>query len=168
MNRREEREREWATLYEAHGPSAKRLAFLLMGEDGLADDLVQDAFVRIFSRPRSFHAPASFDAYLRKTIVNLARDRGRRKVVEGAYVSSLRIEYADSNRNLETRDEMWNALRALPSRQRTAIVLRIYEDLSEAETAELMQCSVGAVKSYLSRGLKKLRESIDKGVLNDA
>lgn len=168
MSRRQEREREWATLYEAHGPGAKRLAFLLTGNESVAEDLVQDAFVRIFSRPRSFDLQTSFGSYLRRTIVNLARDRGRRNVVERGYLASLRVEEIAPAHDSEIRDQMWATLQAIPSRQRSAIVLRIYEDLSEAETAELMQCSIGAVKSYLSRGLQRLRDSVDKEVLNDA
>lgn len=163
------RTRNLDELYAAHFGFAKRFAYLLTGDQATAEDVAQDAFVRIFSRLSGLPPPASFPAYLRTTIVNLARDRGRRRERERRFLSSLRTEPSTVSFSVavERRDEMWVALQRLPYRQRAAIVLRYYEDLSEAQTADAMGCSVGTVKSYTSRGLKTLRNQVEE-VLNDA
>ena len=64
--------------------------------------------------------------------------------------------------DIDQRDEIWTALQRLPYRQRVAIILRYHEDLSEIDTAEAMDCSTGSVKSYTSRGLKRLRDQIQE------
>src|SRR5438105_909734 len=81
-----------AGLYELHAPAATRLAYLLVGDRELADDLVQDAFVRLAGRFADLRDRAAFDAYLRKTVVNLARMHFRRRRVERAYLQRARSE----------------------------------------------------------------------------
>ena len=147
-------------LYGRHAPEAARLAYLLTGDRALAEDLVQDAFIRMFARFRDLRNPDSFGAYLRKTIVNLTRSHFRRLKVERAYVSREAGAPPKSPAEFGARDEMWQSLLLLPERQRTAIVLRYYEDLSEAETADAMRCPSGTVKSLVSRGIERLRQEM--------
>jgi RNA polymerase sigma-70 factor (sigma-E family) len=145
-------------LYRAHAPDAARLAYLLTGDRALAEDLVQEAFVRLFGRFRDLRRPEAFPAYLRTTVVNLARSHFRRKKVERNYLElqgrgAARIPGPEPG----SEQEMWDALQRLPQRQRAAIVLRFYEDLTEAQTADVLRCPVGTVKSLVSRGIDRLR-----------
>jgi RNA polymerase sigma-70 factor (sigma-E family) len=147
-------------LYAAHAPGAVRLAYLLTGDRVLAEDLVQEAFVRLFGRFRDLRNPDAFGAYLRTTVVNLARSHFRRAKVERAYVDREGGNPPATPQDAGGRLEMWEALQGLRPRQRAAIVLRYYEDLSEAQTAEVLGCAVGTVKSLVSRGIERLREEL--------
>jgi RNA polymerase sigma-70 factor (sigma-E family) len=152
-------------LYRLHAADGVRLAYLLTGSRALAEDLVQEAFVRLYGRFRDLRDPGAFEWYLRRTIVNLVRSHFRRLRVERAYLESRgreRPPVADPP-DPGTREELWKALQGLPERQRTAIVLRYYEDLSEARTAEVMGCPVGTVKSLVSRGTDRLRQIVPRG-----
>ena len=150
-----------AELYEQHASDAGRLAFLLTGDRELAEDLVQDAFVRLAGRWVHHRDPGGLHAYLRVTVVNLARSHHRRKAVERRYVAreSGRVAVA-SEFDPSNRDVLQRALMSLPLRQRTAIVLRFYEDLDIAQTASVMKCSEGTVKALTSRGTARLRPLI--------
>lgn len=152
-------------LYLRHADEAARLAYLLTGDHALAEDLVQEAFIRLAGRLVHLRDPDAFHAYLRRTVVNLANSHFRRRRVERAYLEREQGgAYAQpgpgSDRSVEERDHLWQALGQLPVRQRAAIVLRFYEDLSESSIAELLRCRPGTVKSLLSRGLEALREQI--------
>jgi RNA polymerase sigma-70 factor (sigma-E family) len=149
----------FAALYSAHAPEALRFAYLLTGEPELAEDLVQDAFIRLAGRLAHLRDPGAFDAYLRRTVVNLANSSFRRKRVEREYLRRSAAEPAAIGDAPDTdrRDELWTDLQRLPARQRAAIVLRIYEDLPEARVAEILGCRPGTVRSLVSRGLAQLR-----------
>jgi RNA polymerase sigma-70 factor (sigma-E family) len=146
-------------LYERHAPDAVRLAYLITGDRELARDVAQDAFVRVAGRFGHRRYPDAFAAYLRRTVVNLCASQFRRRRVERAYVQThgsapqLAVEQPD----VGTRDEIRQALRRLPVRQRTAIVLRYFEDLPEDEVAAAMRCSPSAARSLVSRGMETLR-----------
>lgn len=160
MGRTEER---MAELYAVHAPHAYRLAYLLTGDRHAAADIVQDAFVRLFGRFRDIREPAAFRSYLRSTVVNLSRDRFRKLRSDRerlAREASLRQDRAAPTPDIESRDSMIAAIRALPSRQQAALVLRYYEDLSELETAEVLRCSVSAVKGLVLRATTTLRERL--------
>jgi RNA polymerase sigma-70 factor (sigma-E family) len=152
-------------LYLRHVDGAVRLAYLLTGERALAEDLVQDAFVRLAGRLVHLRDPGAFDAYLRRTVVNLCNSQFRRRKVERAYLQRTR-NAGDAHAapwpegSVEDRQELWRALGRLSGRQRTAIVLRFYEDLPERRIAEILRCRPGTVKSLLSRGLETLRNEI--------
>jgi RNA polymerase sigma-70 factor (sigma-E family) len=153
-------------LYLRHADGAARLAYLLTGDREMAEDLVQDAFVKATGRLIHLREPDAFSAYLRTTIVNLSRSYFRHKRVERLYLERTRTTdgretYSSPWRAVEDKDELWKALGRLTQRQRAAIVLRFYEDLSEVEVAEILQCAPGTVKSLVSRGLDKLRSEID-------
>jgi RNA polymerase sigma-70 factor (sigma-E family) len=149
-------------LYVAYAPDGIRLAFLLTGDQALAEDLVQDAFVRLVGRLRHLREPAAFWTYLRRTIVNLATSHFRHGRVERAYLE--RVAAAPSsvaNVNDDLDETMHRILLGLPQRQRAAIVLRFYEDLSDAQTAAVLGCSPGTVRSLTSRGMQTLREELE-------
>jgi RNA polymerase sigma-70 factor (sigma-E family) len=149
-----------AELYERHAPAAGRLAYLLTGDRGLAEDLVQEAFVRVVGRFRHLRVPDAFEAYLRRTIVNLHTSQLRRRRIERAYLARERGSVRPDppvEPDVGSREELWQALRALPPRQRAAVVLRYYEDLSERETATVLGCSPAAAKSLVARAMETLR-----------
>ena len=149
-------------LYVRHAPEGIRLAFLLTGDRALAEDLVQEAFVRLVGRLRHRREQDAFGAYLRRTIVNLATSHFRRRRVERAYLERLATAPAvQTNPNEELDETMHRALLRLPERQRAAMVLRFYEDLSDVQTAEILRCSPGTVRSLVSRGMKTLRSELE-------
>jgi RNA polymerase sigma-70 factor (sigma-E family) len=148
-------------LYVRHASAAGRLAYLLTGDREVAEDLVHDAFVRLAGRLLRVTTPGGVPAYLRVTVVNLARSYHRRRAVEARFARRAHVEdEASPPADPTDRDELRRALLRLGPRQRTAIVLRFYEDLSEADTAVVMRCSRGTVKSLVSRGLDRLRPLI--------
>ena len=149
-----------ASLYERHAAGAIRLAYLLTGDRALAQDLAQDAFVKLAGRLAHLRDPDAFDAYLRRTVVNLSRSHFRRRRTERAYLAHEaggRRPVSVDPPDVATSEELWQALQRLPARQRAAIVLRIYEDLPEQRVAEILRCAPGTVRSLLSRGLAQLR-----------
>jgi RNA polymerase sigma-70 factor (sigma-E family) len=162
IGRRAERAGGLEELYAQHAPGAVRLAFLLTSDRELARDIAQDAFVKVAGRFRHLRYPDAFDAYLRRTVVNLCTSNFRRAKLEREF---LRREAAAPQRSVEppelgNRDELQRALQRLPIRQRTAIVLRYYEDLPEEEVAIAMRCSVAAARSLISRGMDTLRSIV--------
>jgi RNA polymerase sigma-70 factor (sigma-E family) len=150
-------------LYAAHAGEAIRLAYLLTGDRALAEDLAHEAFVRMFGRFRDLRQPEAFRAYLRTTVVNLSRSHFRRIRVERAFLARAASEPAPAEAEPHERTEMWEALATLTPRQRAAIVLRYYEDLTEAQTADVLRCPVGTVKSLVSRGMERLRGELERG-----
>lgn len=153
-----------AELYVRYAPPAQRLAYLLTGDPSRAEDLVQEAFVRMVGRFAHLRAPDAFDAYLRRTIVNLHTSYLRRLRLERNYVERERKAVGrssvDAAPDLGVREDLWRALLDLPPRQRAALVLRFYEDLSERETAEVLGCSPAAAKALVARGMEALRDRI--------
>lgn len=147
-------------LYEEHAARALRFAYLLCGDAEVAHDLVQDAFVKLLSRPRLLIRPAAFESYLRTTILNLSRSRWRRVALEQRHRFTRAPAKPGVTSSYEERDVVHSALRDLPERQRTAIVLRYFEDLSEQQTAETMNTSVAAVKSLVQRAMATLRRDM--------
>lgn len=149
-------------LYVQHAPDGIRLAFLLTGDRALAEDLVQEAFARLVGRLRHLRDANAFGAYLRRTIVNLSTSHFRHRKVERAYLERIaRGPEAATNTNEELDETMHEALLRLPERQRAALVLRFYEDLSDVQTAEILRCSSGTVRSLVSRGMATLRTELE-------
>jgi RNA polymerase sigma-70 factor (sigma-E family) len=149
-------------LYVRYAPEGIRLGFLLTGDRALSEDLVQEAFARLVGRLRHLRDPGAFGAYLRRTIVNLSTSHFRRRRVERAYLErSAMAPEAETNPNEGLDATMHEALLRLPERQRAAIVLRFYEDLSDVQTAEALRCSPGTVRSLVSRGMKSLRSELE-------
>jgi RNA polymerase sigma-70 factor (sigma-E family) len=147
-------------LYRANAPGALRLAYLLTGNRDAANDLVQEAFVRVAARFRHLRDRNSFEPYLRRTMVNLAKSGFRRASLERRFIARFRDPKPRSTTpEIDTRHDLWQLLLRLPARQRIALVLRFYEDMSELETAEVLGTSARAVNALVSRGLDQLRRS---------
>jgi RNA polymerase sigma factor (sigma-70 family) len=151
-------------LYERHVAGAVRLATLLTGDPSAAEDLAHEGFIRSAGRFRHLRTPASFDAYLKRTVVNLCRQRFRRQRLEHEAVrrASGREPLAHAPYSPEDREVVWSAILRLPFRQRAAIVLRYYEDLSEDQTAAVLRCSARAANSLVSRAMETLRRDLMK------
>lgn len=152
-------------LYLRHAPEVVRLAFLLTRDGATAEDIVQEAFVRVAGRFHHMRSPGAFDAYLRRTVVNLCmthhrRQRTARDYVLRAAAGAGRTEPGAGLPDIETRDEVRAALAQLPIRQRAAVVLRFYADLSEQQVADALGCSVTAARSLVFRAMGTLRTSI--------
>ena len=146
-------------LYREHARDGLRLAYVLTRDVALAEDVVQDAFVKVFVRFHNRRAPEDFRPYLRATIVNITRTRLRRGRRERS------LEEADHERarshdqaELATRADLWSAILRLPRRHRAVLYLRYVCELSERETADVLRTSVPAVKSVTLRAKRKLRE----------
>jgi RNA polymerase sigma-70 factor (sigma-E family) len=148
-------------LYRRHVHDALGLAYLLTGDRTLAEDLVQDAFVKVLGRFHDLRNRDAFWWYLRRAIVNLSNSHFRRRRVERAWLERQRPEIvARSGPDLEERDRLLTALMTLRPEQRAAVVLRYLEDLPEVDVAEALGRPVGTVKSMVSRGMDRLREEL--------
>lgn len=137
-----------------------RSAFVLVGDVHRAEDLVQSALYRTFVAWPRLRAVAAAETYARTTMVRLAlRWRARRWTGEISIQSLPEQQLAVSEDQVVAGLDVWRALRVLPIEQRAVLVLRYLEDLSESDTAVLLRCSVGTVKSRTSRALAALRSS---------
>jgi RNA polymerase sigma-70 factor (sigma-E family) len=144
----------------ARGPALLRLAYVLTGNRADADDVVQDALSRALPRWARISSVEDPDAYVRRMVVNAHVSRWRRFRRREVPVEAVRDRALPDGTTLEDRDRMWRACQALPTDQRTAIVLRFYEDLGYAEIAELTGVRVGSVRSRVSRGIATLRHEL--------
>lgn len=157
----------------AHAGDLLRTACLITWDDAEAEDLVQECLLRVsrhWRRVRDMKLPL---AYSRRVLINLAlagRDRRSRRrmelsgLIDGSYgsgerfVESIDLETQAALAALEDRSELLDALALLTRQQRTVLVLRYFEDLSEPRVADLLGCSIGTVKSSACRGLARLRD----------
>lgn len=138
--------------YRDHFAEMVRLAYLLTGSAETAQDVVQDSFVRLHRRWARVEEPR---AYLRRIVVNACHSHHRRARLERRH----RPAPEDLVVHLQA-DELTDALGTLPSRQRSALVLRFYLDLSDRDAATVLGCRVGTVASLVHRGLAQLRMEI--------
>lgn len=154
-----ERLERLAAWFREEYPAMLRFAYFLTGDPHAAEDLVQEAFVRL---ERSAGRPEDerFGAYARRTLANLAHSAQRRRAIErrAAVPALVAAEPPDPG----ARDEVWRAILRLSPRQRAVIALRYYEDLSEREIAETLQMSAGAVKKHADRAMARLRELLGR------
>jgi len=135
-----------------------RVAFLLCGDLGHAEDLVQTALAKTVVAWSRLQHSQGIDHYVQRILVNTYLSaRRRRSWWEQPLGRSAESRANDQYGAVEQRDWLRRALNGLPARQRAAVVLRFYEDLSEQEAAHVLGCSVGTVKSLSSRGLRSLR-----------
>lgn len=145
-------------LLAAKGEQLLRTAVLLSGSHADGEDLLQAALERVFRRWRTISGDP--EGYLRRTLYHLAADGWRRKRAWRDRLPLLGAAEAqpDITGAVDQRDRLVRLLRELPPRQRTAVVLRYWEELTEIRAAEAMGCSQGTVKSAASRGMQRLRE----------
>lgn len=138
-------------------PRLLRTAFLFTRDWALAEDLLQTALARAWEAWRRIDGDP--EPYVRRIIVNAYASSWRRRW-RGELPRADLPEAADGgdpHAEIDNRDRLWRALGRLPRKQRAVLVLRYFEDLSEAEIADVLSCSVGTVKSQASRALAKLR-----------
>jgi RNA polymerase sigma-70 factor (sigma-E family) len=145
----------------ARSASLFRTAYLVIGDYQLAQDLLQDALVRTYVAWPRLRDPGNAEAYTRRIVVTTAISWRRRRSFHEPPVEVVpETASTDPTDWIGTHDELWQALHLLPPRQRATVVLRFCEDLSEAQTAELMSCSVGTVKRQAFLALSRLRERL--------
>lgn len=151
-------EQALADLASGRGAALKRHAFLLCGDDFQADDLVQEALVRAFTRPPRVRQPGAAEAYVRVIMVNLFIDGARRHSRWSRVAPLLRpaVLTPDPADQVSDRDAMLTALRSISPRQRACVVLRYYEDLPVAEVAAVLGVGEGTVKRYLSEAMSRV------------
>lgn len=148
----------FADFAAARAGALYRAAYLMVGDHALAEDLVQEALTKTYVAWRRLHDRANAEAYARKAITTTAITWWRRRAWHEKPRDDVpEVAVDDHSDGVTEHDAMWSELQALPPRQRAAIVLRYYEDLTERETAEAMGCSIGTVKSQVFTGLEKLR-----------
>jgi RNA polymerase sigma-70 factor (sigma-E family) len=148
-------------LLENRGDQIIRAAIALAGGVQDGEDLLQAAIERVLTHPRRIDG--DLEGYLRRTLYNLAADGWRRRSTWQRKLPLMRNQFGeaatpDPAAEVDLRDAMIRLLRQLSPRQRTVIVLRYWEQRTEAETAMLLGCSPSAVKSAAFRGLQRLRE----------
>lgn len=150
-------------LYDAHITGAVRFAYLVCGDRALAQDLAHDAFIRVAAKVGALRSPDKVGPYLRTAIVNAYRTHLRKLQRERRYLASASAgaEGPDEQPDVATRDEVRNALQQLPPRRRAAVVLRYFEDMTEQQTADVLGCTVPAVKALVARGLETLRAALE-------
>ena len=150
-------------LFEQEGQSLVRLARLFVDDRNAAEDLVQEAFIRLARSAHRIRDESKAAPYLRSIVLNLARDSNRRGLVSLRHhlpVDDRRASTEDEVELQEDQREVIGALRDLPHRQRTALVLRYYEELGIDEIAESMGISRNSVKTHLQRGLAALEHRL--------
>ena len=159
------RDRAVTELYAAHYRALVRLAVLLVRDLPTAEDVVQDSFVAMHDGWQRLRDAESAPAYLRSAVLNRCRSVLRHRAVADKHVQKPPPDMPSAEHGvlvLVERSAMVAALRKLPGRQREAIVLRYYADLSEAEIAAAMGISRGAVKSHTARGMAALRAELEQ------
>ena len=165
-SRSERRDAEFADYMAARQPSLLRTAYLLSGDRHTAEDLVQTALAKLYLSWDKVQQRESLDGYVRRILVNehnsLWRRAWKRQETTVAHMPDRPAE-APSGRDAD----LWDFVQTLPRKQRAVVVLRYYEELSEAETAATLGVSVGTVKSQASRALASLRSRVDEIAVHD-
>ncbi len=154
---------ELERLVAERGSALLAAAIALAGSRADGEDLLQAALERVLRKPRRLNRDSDVEGYLRRVLYNLAADGWRRRGTwKQKLLPVLRAETRnaepDQTSQVDQRDALVRMIGQLPPRQRAVIVLRYWEQRSETETAALLGCSEGTVKSAASRGLQHLRE----------
>lgn len=164
--RRSGRDEQVATLFDEHYRGLCRLATLLLGDGDAAEEVVQEAFLRTYSGWWRLRRPTRAQWYLRAAVVNQCRSRGRRRATEARGNRTVWASDGDSPGEWDSERTgesltVLAAIRDLPHRQREAVVLFYYADLSESDVASAMGCAVGTVKSQLAKARATLAARLD-------
>jgi RNA polymerase sigma-70 factor (sigma-E family) len=152
-DRRSARDDQVIGLFADHYGGLCRLATLLLSDSVAAEEIVQEAFLRTFASWWRLRQPAQAQWYLRRTVVNLCRSRIRRARVEDTSNRKTWALVREAEHPEPSADQrlVLDAVAGLPRRQREAVVLRYYEDMSEEQVSSVLGCSIGTVKSQLSK-----------------
>ncbi|MGH2750961.1 MAG: SigE family RNA polymerase sigma factor [Actinomycetota bacterium] len=160
-----ERDERVARLFDAHYAPLCRLAYVILGDAQMAEEMVMEALLKTFTGFRRIRDLDRADVYLRRAVVNLCRSKIRRRTIEMRVNATVhhrdrqRVPAWDPERH-ETARVVWEAVRLLPERQRACVVMFYLEDLPEAQIADVLDCSVGTVKSQLSKARGKLAKRL--------
>jgi RNA polymerase sigma factor (sigma-70 family) len=164
----DQRELVLTDLFTSHGESLLRLAYCLVGERELAEEAVQDAYLSLYRNWKSVRKESSSLAYLRATVLNRCRSDQRRliraRLNAPLLAMNARASEPSSESSVLARDDsrrLAAEVRHLPQRQREVIACRYYLDLSERETADLLDISLGSVKRHAHRGLAHLQSRLE-------
>jgi RNA polymerase sigma-70 factor (sigma-E family) len=160
-------EQDFRDFVAARSAALQRTAYLLVGDWGLAEDLVQTALIKTYLAWRRLDG-AAIEPYARTVLVHTASRRWRRRW-RGERPAAVLPERAvvDGVDAWVERDRVWGLILGLPARQRAVLVLHFYEDLTEAQTARLLGVSVGTVKSHTARALSTLRQRLSGSISTD-
>jgi RNA polymerase sigma-70 factor (sigma-E family) len=158
-----------ATLYEREGVALVRLARLFTDDRAAAEDIVQEAFIRLHRNAHRIEDTGRAAAYMRSIVLNLARDHNRRGMMSLRHQDTAIRETSaapqpipeDRIVHTEDRGEVIEALRDLPTRQRDCLVLRFYLDLTEKEIADTLDISKNSVKTHCRRGMAALKRRLE-------
>jgi RNA polymerase sigma-70 factor (sigma-E family) len=154
-----------ARMFQTEATNLVRLARFFVDDRDAAEDLVQEAFIRLARSIHRVHDPEAVPAYLRSIVLNLARDHNRRGLVSLRHRPSSEPAAIDITEGLEIREDqrrVIDALRTLPAGQRNCLVLRYYLELSNPEIAETLGVSVNTVKTQLRRGMAALARLLEE------
>jgi RNA polymerase sigma-70 factor (sigma-E family) len=155
-----EADAEFQEYMAARWPVLLRTAYLLTGDQHLAEDVAQTALTRVYANWRKVRKADDVDAYVRRVLINANTGRFRkRRVPEHLTASPPDGQGSDPHAGIDQRAVLMAALAELPARQRAVVVLRYWEDMTETQVASVLRCSVGTVKSQASKGLARLRTS---------
>ncbi len=151
--------------YRDHHADLLRFATFVAPESGMAEDLVHEAFVKLYGAWRRIDDPAKVGGYLRTTVLNLARGRARHLGVIRRNRPDPHPDMASAESGAIRNDDrarVVDALRCLSERQRACLVLRHYEDRTESEIAEILDISIGSVRTHVHRGMQNLERLLDE------
>jgi RNA polymerase sigma-70 factor, ECF subfamily len=157
----------FAEFVAARSPALLRSAYLLVGDQATAEDLLQHALTRVFLRWDKLEEPAAAEAYVRTTLVRSLISWRRRRWYHAEIPQAVTpdVSTSDLASQVVTQQALMPHLMSLSPRQRVVLVLRYFMDMTEAEVAHELGCSVGAVKSHAARGRRALRESLHDDTL---
>lgn len=158
----EQQRRDFEVFVATRSAALMRTAYLLTGSQADAEDLLQTTLAKVFLSWARIEDKGAVDAYARRTMTTTQISFWRRRKVDEVTTDRLpeRAAAEPSSASPDLEDDLFQALLALPKRQRAVVVLRYYEEHSEAETAQILGCSTGTVKSQASKALAKLRSSL--------
>lgn len=162
QSREARRDAEFSEYLVARQPALLRTAYLLTGDRHQAEDILQTALAKLYLSWDKVRDRGAVDAYVRRIMVNEYNSLWRRPWKRREYTADVVPEgephvdtYDDGS-----RDALWNVVQSLPARARAVVVLRFYEQMTEAETADALGISTGTVKSQCSRALAALRKRV--------
>ena len=155
----EQQRHDFEVFVATRSAALMRTAFLLTGRRADAEDLLQTTLAKVFLSWARIEDKGAVDAYARRTMTTTQISVWRRRKLDEIPTANV-PEHAATDSPPELHEDLWSALAKLPKRQRAVVVLRYYEDRSEAEAASLLGCSVGTIKSQSSKALSKLRSTL--------
>jgi RNA polymerase sigma-70 factor (sigma-E family) len=158
-----DREAEFGEFVRTRWSALVGTAYLVTADRGIAEDCVQEALNQVYRRWTTLTLKGEPVGYARRAAINAALSRRRRRRVAEVPLDAAAEPAAPDDPVAAVDPQLVAALRSLPPRMRAAVVLRFIEDRSEGETAELLGCTVGTVKSATSRGIARLRAALEPG-----